>query len=412
MRLRRIATLVGGMIAAVAALAGTAAVGFAVAHRAMVSRGPVVMTAQGKVRGLATRTTDEFLGVPYAAPPVGRLRWRAPQPAARWRGVRPARTLPPACPQNESPDGPPSTDESCLYLDVYRPRGVKAGARVPVLFWIHGGGLTTGSATEYNGSLLAGSDRIEVVSVNYRLGVLGYFAPPWLSRRAPAGRSADYGLLDQEAALRWTHRNIARFGGDPRRIAIAGESAGGYSVCALLTSPAVRGLFSRAIIESGSCVSTPLAGAERQSAAFARSLGCDHASSAMRCLRSLSAARLLHAPGLNHDFPGYHWGAGHQVELPFIWPSFNNGFSLSHRFTAGERELSAQMVRWWGAFVRGGAPDAPGQTPWPAYDGNTNSGAVMSLRPAGASVVIPSSQFGAEHECSFWDHPSSMSPVR
>jgi para-nitrobenzyl esterase len=110
-----------------------------------------------------------------------------------------------------------------------------------------------------------------------------------------------------------------------------------------------------------------------------------------------------HAPGLNHDFPGYRWGAGHQMELPFMWPSFNNGFSLYRQFNAGERELSGEMVHWWGAFVRGGAPDGPGQTAWPAYDGDATSGSVMSLRPAGASVVIPSSEFGAEHKCSFWD---------
>ena len=295
MTLRRLGTLIGVIIVLAGGFACAGTGGSKRAH-AVSTDALVVTTLLGKVRGLVVRKTDEFLGVPYAAPPVGRLRWRAPQPAKGWRGVREAQTLPPECPQFASPDGPQSTDENCLYLNIYRPSGVTASARLPVLFWIHGGGLTTGSASEYNGSLLADTDRIEVVSINYRLGAFGFIALPALSRGGPAHSSADYGLLDQEAALRWTHSNIARFGGDPRRIAIAGESAGGYSVCALLISPAVWGLFSRAIIQSGSCVSTPLAGAEKQGGAFTSSVGCGHASSVPRCLRSLSPLRMLHAP--------------------------------------------------------------------------------------------------------------------
>ena len=233
------------------------------------SHAPIAVTRDGAVQGFFADGVDKFLGIPYAAPPVGSLRWRPPQAPAPWHGVRGATTLPPACPQLANSNGPRSENEDCLYLSVYVPQGQRragdAGRHdgpdrgLPVLFWIHGGGLTTGTGNQHDGTLMATTNHIIVVSINYRLGVLGFLALPSLSAEASDHASGDYGLLDQEAALRWTRANIAAFGGDPRDVTIAGESAGAYSVCSLLTSPPARGLFARAVMESGSCTSTPLA---------------------------------------------------------------------------------------------------------------------------------------------------------
>ena len=178
------------------------------------------------VQGESTGGVDQWLGLPYAAPPVGALRWQPPQPPASWHGVRPAVTLPPTCPQLPSGNGPRSENEDCLYLSIYRPAGVSRHERLPVLFWIHGGGLTTGSGNQHNGALMATTNHIEVVSINYRLGMFGFLALPSLSAESPAHASGDYGIQDQEAALEWVRRDIAAFGGDPRNVTIAGESAG------------------------------------------------------------------------------------------------------------------------------------------------------------------------------------------
>ncbi|MFZ1996276.1 MAG: carboxylesterase family protein [Solirubrobacteraceae bacterium] len=491
----------------------------------------VVPTRDGALQGETAAGVDQWLGIPYAAPPVGSLRWKPPEPAAAWHGVRPALTLPPACPQLPSGNGPRSENEDCLYLSIYRPAGVSRHERLPVLVWIHGGGLTTGSGNQHNGALMATTNHIEVVSINYRLGMFGFLALPSLSAESPDHASGDYGLQDQEAALRWTHWNIAGFGGDPRNVTIAGESAGGYSVCSLLTSPPVRGLFQRAVIQSGSCISTPLSSAEQSGAAFASALGCSDPSSAASCMRSKTPAQLLddpqypgalsptsggpelpvppasavsagrfdhvplligtnhdeartfaqgfanapesvyvqtidsefganagkvlaeypwssfpspyttayaigavwtdsgftggiggcatqnlagqfgagtrtffyqfddrHAPGLNNQVPGYQWGAGHAMELAYMWPSFNNGFSLYDEFTPAQKQLSDQMVRWWGAFARFGAPLVHGQPYWPSYQRDQ----IMSLRPGDQSTPISNAEFGAEHNCTFW----------
>jgi para-nitrobenzyl esterase len=327
-------------------------------------------------------------------------------------------------------------------------------------------------------------------------------------------------------------RNIRGFGGDSRNVTIAGESAGGYSVCALMTSPTVRGLFQRAAMQSGSCISTPLSAAEQTGASYAAAVGCSDPATAAACMRAKTPAQLLddpqypsaaspttggpelpvapadavragrfdhvpllmgtnhdegrtfsqgfanapesvydqtiqsqyganapkvlaeypwssfpspyptayaigavwtdsgfiggiggcatqnlasefragtrtffyqfddrNAPGLNKQVPGYQWGAGHAMELAYMWPSFNNGFSLYDEFTPAQRQLSEQMVRWWGAFARFGAPFVPRQPYWPSYRHDR----IMSLRPGDQSVAIPASEFAAEHNCSFWN---------
>jgi para-nitrobenzyl esterase len=259
---------------------------------------PVAGTANGAVRGTSSGPVDEFLGIPYAAPPVGVLRWRPPQPAANWSGVRDATQFAPHCPQPASPFGEASTSEDCLFLNVFTPSHGQAGAHHPVMVWIHGGALVTGESNDYDPTKLV-EDGVTVVTINYRLGALGFLAAPALADAN--GQSGDYGLMDQQAALRWVQRNIASFGGDPRNVTIFGESAGGLSVLSQVASPAARGLFSKAIAESGSYnpTQTSLASAEASGQAFAAKAGCSDPTAA--CLRSLPVSTIL----ANEDAAGY-----------------------------------------------------------------------------------------------------------
>ena len=229
-----------------------------------------------EVRGAAVSGGYDFLGLPYAAPPTGNLRWRPPRPAADWHGVRDASQFAPSCPQptQDNPFLPPGPlSEDCLYLNVYTPTLWRDADR-PVLVWIHGGGFTEDGARNYDGSKLA-ADGTVVVTINYRLGALGFLAHPALAAR-PGGPAGNYGLMDQEAALRWVQRNIGRFGGDPRNVTIAGQSAGGVSVLAQLVSRNSRGLFQRAIVQSGAFALTqkPLGDAEAAGETFAAQAGC------------------------------------------------------------------------------------------------------------------------------------------
>jgi len=289
------------LVAAVCAVAAVvAAVGLAAAGGAATSpaRGPVVRTADGRVQGQATGTTDEYLGIPYAAPPVGSLRWRPPQPPASWRGVRQATSFAPHCAQPPSSFGVASTSENCLYLNVFAPAG-HAGRDLPVMVWVHGGSLLVGESDDYNPAGLV-RDGVIVVTINYRLGALGFLADAALASR-PGGPSGDYGLMDQQAALRWVQRNIRGFGGNPRNVTLFGESAGGLSTLSQVVSPAARGLFQRAIIESGTynLAQQSLATAESAGAAFAAKAGC--AGNTAACLRSLPVSTIVD----NEDFGGY-----------------------------------------------------------------------------------------------------------
>jgi|SRR5579859_141267 len=294
----RHASLAAVCCAALAALTLTAAGATAAeagAAAAASGGNPTVTTSDGAVRGAAVpgSTVDAFLGLPYAAPPTGNMRWRPPQPPAQWQGVRDATSFAPSCPQNPTlnPFLPPGlTSEDCLYLNVYTPT-LRHNASRPVLVWIHGGALTEDAGRNYDGSELA-ADGIVVVTINYRLGALGFLAHPALASR-PDGPAGNYGLMDQQAALRWVQANIGRFGGDPHNVTIAGESAGGLSVLAQLVSPGSRGLFQRAIIQSGSFAlnQEPLAAAEASGEAFAAQAGCPDQTA--ECLRHLPVSTLL-----------------------------------------------------------------------------------------------------------------------
>jgi para-nitrobenzyl esterase len=266
---------------------------------------PAATVAGGALEGVRQGGSDAFLGVPYAAAPTGDLRWKAPRPAASWSGVRKADRFGASCWQSISAkgfgpwtheyvvDGPVSED--CLFLNVWTP--AKRGAGRPVLVWFHGGGFSQGSGSVpiYDGAALA-AQGVVVVTVNYRLGVLGFFAHPDLTREAAGGATGNYGLMDMIAALKWVRVNAGAFGGDPDSVTISGQSAGGMAVHDLIVSPLAKGLFQKAIIESGLpgvAPNPPLAQAETSGLAFAKARGAE----GIAALRALSPAQLAGAPG-------------------------------------------------------------------------------------------------------------------
>jgi para-nitrobenzyl esterase len=267
----------------------------------------IVTTDTGSVRGTAENGLFVFRGIPYAAPPAGELRWRPPAAVQPWTGVRNATESGAICPQAISDDPAPGTtpqamNEDCLYLNVWSP--VKSpNENLPVMVFIHGGAFMegAGSLPVYDGSALAKKGVI-VVTLNYRLGALGFFAHPELADESAYNSSGNYGLMDQQAALLWVQKNIRAFGGDPSRVTVFGESAGASSILSQLSSPQGRGLFSQAIIESGplwtngstiSIISTREE-AEMDGMAFARSLGYD-GPDAIRQMRGLDAMTLVNA---------------------------------------------------------------------------------------------------------------------
>ena len=262
-----------------------------------------VKTEQGKIRGklINDGNVQEFLGIPYAAPPVGDLRWKAPQPPAHWKGVRDATMYGAHCAQNHVfddmifQDAGPSED--CLYLNVYTPAGAKADSRLPVMFWIHGGGYSGGSGDEprHNGDFLP-TKGVVLVTINYRLGVFGFLATTDLAKEA-GGSAGNYGLMDMIAALGWVKGNIAQFGGDPGNVTIFGESAGSSAVSTLMVAQPARGLFQKAIGESGAALNVgshgpeELAGREKKEQLWVESLGAAN----LAQLRALPAGTILAA---------------------------------------------------------------------------------------------------------------------
>jgi para-nitrobenzyl esterase len=260
-----------------------------------------VKTASGLVEGKEIGTVHAFLGIPYAAAPVGNLRWKPPMPAAKWDGVRKATEFGSHCMQTNVygdmvfPD--PGGSEDCLSLNVWVP--TKAQAKLPVMVWIYGGGFVAGGTSEprQHGEVLA-QQGVIVVSMNYRLGMFGFFVHPELATESEHHAAGNYGLLDQLAALRWVHENIAAFGGDPGNVTIFGESAGSFSVSAQMASPLAKGLFQKAMGESGAAFSNrglsfaPLAERETKDAKLASSaLGV----STLAELRAIPAQKLLDA---------------------------------------------------------------------------------------------------------------------
>jgi len=295
-----------------------------------------IRVASGWLTGVREGGITEYRGVPYAAPPVGPLRWQPPQPVRSWRGVRIADRFAPACMQrgvSMPGEVPPAVSEDCLYLNIWTPADA-AGKALPVLVWIHGGGFTNGSASMplYWGDRLARRD-ILVVTIAYRLGPFGFLAYPALTRESPHHASGNYGLMDQIAALEWVRRNIAAFGGDPRRVTVAGQSAGAMSVSILMASPLAHGLFQRAIGESGglfealeAAPSYRLENAERLGERYATSLSAG----SLAALRALPAADLLR---------GDVAAVSHPIIEPYVLP-----MSPYEAFASGHQNNVAILV--------------------------------------------------------------------
>jgi para-nitrobenzyl esterase len=294
-------------------LAGLTATGTAIAQQATT----VVRVDSGQLQGVVDDGVVSYKGIPFAAPPVGELRWRPPQPVAPWTGVRQASEFGANCMQGRfgpppaaGATAPPAPSENCLFLNVWRPESAAARARLPVMVWIHGGGFVGGSGSSPgNLGVQFAKQGVVLVSINYRLGRFGFFAFPALSRERPDEPKSNYAYMDQIAALQWIKRNIAAFGGDPNNVTIFGFSAGGVSVHSLLASPMARGLVHKAIAQSGGSRDSVLTArpmredgvdpnypvsAETIGVEFARSMGIegtDHA--ALAKLRALSSEEVL-----------------------------------------------------------------------------------------------------------------------
>ena len=325
-----------------------------------------------------------YLGVPYAAPPIGTLRWKPPQSALPWRGVRPCTAFGPSCaqlelsrPSHRAQSG--NMSEDCLYLNVWTPNE-RSEAPLPVMVWIHGGGFVggSGSADESNGGALARKG-VVAITINYRLGPFGFFAHPRLSEESPLNVSGNYGILDQIAALRWIQKNVSVFGGDPNRVTIFGASAGAVSVCYLMTSPLAKGLFHRAISESGIISGPTLSlraawpgqlSMEKQGEQLAHELGCDKVQDVPAALRARSTEEILAVSDPNKplfDGTGYrfapvidNWAipgdllttfdAGKEFPVPFIVGTNADEGSIlfvTRAQLTGVRDYKEEVRKWF-----------------------------------------------------------------
>ncbi|RJP33077.1 MAG: carboxylesterase family protein [Actinobacteria bacterium] len=344
---------------------------------------PALQIDTGIIRGFEKDGIRTYLGIPYAAPPMGERRWRPPQPAEPWKGTRECTDFGPACPQVRLPQkiggvGLERMSEDCLYLNVWSPAGDQS-ERLPVMVWLHGGAfqLGAGSLANYDGHRLAGKGAI-VVTVNYRLGPLGFLAHPLLSRESPHGSSGNYGLLDQIEALKWVRRNISAFGGDEERITVFGESAGGISVMQHMVSPLCGGLFQGAISQSGLFLdqgllmyaARPREEAESIGEEYAAALGCAGAPDMLAALRAKKPRELCGMkkqirPGgifeadprfvpvvdgwVLPDEPVKLWSQGRQHRVPLLAGS---NASEGNLFITHNRKLKKMSVAGYGEGIR------------------------------------------------------------
>ncbi|MGH9161224.1 MAG: carboxylesterase/lipase family protein, partial [Vicinamibacteraceae bacterium] len=306
-----------------------------------------VTTGNGIVEGISEASgVHVFKGIPYAEPPVRELRWKPPQPISNWRGVRAADRFAPQCMQQRVFDDMvfrnDGMSEDCLYLNVWTPM-TSGDAKLPVLVYFYGGGFVAGDGSEprYAGESMAQKE-IVVVTMSYRLGIFGFFAHPELTKESPHHASGNYALMDQAQALRWVQQNIAAFGGDPKRVTIAGESAGSFSVSAQMASPLAKDLIAGAIGESGSLLGrrqpAPLADGEQEGVTFAVAVGA----TSLPELRALSSMELLQAAGRSGmprfrpivdgyffpKAPAEIYAAGEQAHVPLLvgWNSEESGY--------------------------------------------------------------------------------------
>jgi para-nitrobenzyl esterase len=343
----------------------------------------VVLTERGAVRGEASAAGRAFRGIPYVRPPVGALRWRPPaDDLTCFPGVFEASAFGPTCPQLPMEQGTPidagapiEGAEDCLTVNVFTPASATPDAGLPVLVFIHGGGNTVGSASEpvgnvpgavlYDGTRLAQRGNVVVVTLQYRLGVLGYLSLPALDAEGDGGTSGNYGLQDQQAALRWVQRNVAAFGGDPTRVLLFGESAGAVNTCTHLSMPGSRGLFQRALVQSGSCTSALTRQVRQQEGAtWLPGTGCAGSADVPACLRALTPEQLIRAyfvpVVVGARRPTVSWGpmvdgvvlpqvpaeamrAGAHTKVPLVIGSNTDETALSTPLITSEAEYRAAL---------------------------------------------------------------------
>lgn len=379
----------------------------------------------GALNGKVDTGTVSFQGIPYAQAPVGDLRWKAPIPARAWSGSLDATRPAKHCPQeNNQKDA--NASEDCLYLNVISPRSVtEADAKKPVMVWIHGGANAFGASEEYDPKPLVETGDVVVVTLNYRLGALGFLTHPAI--RAAGGGSGNYGVQDQQLALRWVKENIAAFGGDPDNVTIFGESAGGLNVTTHLISPGSRGLFHKAIVQSGGyLLETPtVAEADTRAAKFAEKLGC--VVDVATCLRGQSIAAILAAQGtVNTDTAAYRQmvldGAvlpqtqtqalarGQFHKVPVLLGSNANEGNLF--FGASTNEAGYQVAAQWWSFLHGRDPaQTLAMYPLASYP---NPGAAASALEGDADFACPArrtSHWFANHVPTYayeFDDPASQ----
>jgi len=287
----------GGATNADSGAAGTGADAGTACGATVTAAPGLVVTDRGPVQGTQTNGTWAFEGIPYAAPPIGALRWKAPAPHACWSTPLDASNFGAICLQISTTDATQVLgDEDCLTLNVWVPANATPASKLPVLFFIHGGGNVQGSSADktagvyiYGGDALAAHDNAIVVTINYRLGAMGWLAHPAFAAENAHQSAGNYGTLDQIAALEWVQSNIAAFGGDPSHVLVFGQSAGAVDVCSLVVSPLAKGLFSAALMESGGCTAIPKLTATAFTGTFATKVGCDAATDVAACLRNVSA---------------------------------------------------------------------------------------------------------------------------
>ncbi|WP_374576525.1 carboxylesterase/lipase family protein [Phenylobacterium sp.] len=344
-------TWLGGLVAALA-LAGAA-------H---AQEGPKARIDSGVLAGATAEGVSVFKGVPFAAPPVGALRWAPPAPVAAWSGARDATAFAPICPQPARPDGvlamgaQAPKSEDCLYLNVWAAPKAK---QAPVMVWIHGGAFRFGSGVGpiYDGTRFA-QDGVVLVTINYRLGALGFFAHPALTKAAPPGAPlGNYGLMDQLAALKWVQANIAAFGGDPKNVTVFGESAGGSAILSLLSTPAAKGLFAKAIVQSGGGwqARTNLAQAETAGVELMTKagLGADASLEAMRALppealfdlpKGIGSVGPFQDGRLINDTPAEAFTSGRAIDVPLLIGSNSYEASLLKAFPLPTAAVLARLT--------------------------------------------------------------------
>jgi para-nitrobenzyl esterase len=366
----------------------------------------IVVLAEASFQGTLVGDSRQFVGIPYAQAPIGVRRWAAPLKPELWPDLQPATAFGKRCAQigSDTTQNEPSVDEDCLYLNVWTPHPI-AAEPLPVMVWFHGGGNVNGSASEpvpflntglfYSGQFLAEKHGVVVVTINYRLGVLGFFAHPAL---VAEGSSGNQGLLDQRMALQWVRDNIAGFGGDPDSVTIFGESAGAFDVCMHVASPMSRGLFHRAIGQSGGCTTRQTTKAEAEAAAtnLATALSCTGAD-ALACLRSAPVSGLLAAPGrfgpnvdgqFLPDQPRSLYNAGNVAKVPYLLGSNTDEGTL---FVGGAEistpeQYTAQLVARFGATA---AAQIEQRYPVAAFtEGNANPPLAALARVVGDSSLV------------------------